>query len=692
MPGTVDEHQAKSISCTPESENDRIKQAPPKPARRKISSTAGNNGLLILDFNQTIVDGFMCNSFASKGYSDYNSGKENPVTKEKIEEFLQDSEIKNKEKLKSVLESALSNGVEIAIVSHKYPKAVEYIVKNHLDLEEQAQAIKVFEGIIKDQTSQEKQYQRLEEQCQRLKALEETTKDQTSQTGNSAAITDQMIKRKDPQSGKHLCFLYLLKAYKKDKDMLPQKVMLVDGNMQSTNPADNFRKNIEELLEKDKDMKSFLENIDQEIAKVDISKGELENITFKGINVFNEAKDYYLNEAEKWITSKNPHHAELTSNGTVRGESEYAVVDLSNKTSKKSPNNEIDNPTLSRLSSEKTIYSEHLYNEPEDLKESSSKSSDNQDTPPTPPPSYKTDGSEKSLSTNSEFKLQKNRSWPRAKYAMQQKGFVIFSATAIVLGTSAALVHLQDKAKFIAFFANSPLYTIIPVIAIASLLAISPMFLGIKQFVNTKEYQAQGKNADEVLDNVLKCQRKDKAIKSVRLKYSNGTHSNFVLNAWESKNDFINIDEKVISKTNKIESLINNRPIFTTLLTGVVAANVALPLGLLATNGVNGVQKFYQNPLTNDIGLSLLIGSGVLALLILCLGVHYYRKTNCTNLIYSQEKIGAEGVNEKFTQEIKQERTKVLEENHSKDAKRSSLTLEQVIVQSHNYPDVIYGW
>lgn len=691
MPGTVDEHQAKSISCTPESENGRIKQAPPKPARRKISSTAGNNGLLILDFNQTIVDGFMCNSFASKGYSDYNSGKENPVTEEKIEEFLQDSEIKNKEKLKSVLESALSNGVEIAIVSHKYPKAVEYIVKNHLDLEEQAQAIKVFEGIIKDQTSQEEQYQRLEEQCQRLKALE-ITKDQTSQTGNSAAITDRAIKLKDSQSGKHLCVLSLLKAYKKDKGMLPQKVMLVDGNQRGINPADDFYKSIEEgLLEKD--MKGLLENIDQKIAKVDISKGELENITFKGINVFSEAKDYYLNEAEKWITSKNPHHAELTSNGTVRGELEYTVVDLSNKTSKKSPNNEIDNPTLSRSSSEGTIYSEPWDSKIlEDLEKSLSKSSDNQGTLPTSPPSYKTDGSGKSLLEGSKSKLQKNRFWPRAQYAMQQKGVIIFGATAIVLGTSAALVHLQDKAKFIAFFANSPLYTIIPVIAIASLLAISPMFLGIKQFVNTKEYQAQGKNADEVLDNVLKCQRKDKAIKSVRLKYSNGTHSNFVLNAWESKNDFINIDEKVVSRTNKIESVINDRPLFTALLASVIAANVALPLGLLATNGVNGVQKFYQNPLTNDIGLSLLIGSGVLALLILCLGVHYYRKTNCTNLIYSREKIGAEGVNEKFTQEIKQERTKVLEENHSKDAKRSSLTLEQVIVQSHNYPDVIYGW
>ncbi|MDX5527416.1 MAG: hypothetical protein O7167_06120, partial [Wolbachia endosymbiont of Andrena nigroaenea] len=102
-------------------------------------------------------------------------------------------------------------------------------------------------------------------------------------------------------------------------------------------------------------------------------------------------------------------------------------------------------------------------------------------------------------------------------------------------------------------------------------------------------------------------------------------------------------------------------------------------------------QKFYQNPLTNNIGLSLLIGSGILALSIICLGVHYYRKTNCTNLIYSQEKINTESVNKKFIEEIKQERTEVLGENHSKDAKRSSLTLEQVVVQSHNCKDVVYS-
>lgn len=42
--------------------------------------------------------------------------------------------------------------------------------------------------------------------------------------------------------------------------MLPQKGMLVDGNIRNSNPADDFCRNIQELLEKD--MNSLLENID----------------------------------------------------------------------------------------------------------------------------------------------------------------------------------------------------------------------------------------------------------------------------------------------------------------------------------------------------------------------------------------------------------------------------------------------
>ncbi len=357
------------------------------------------------------------------------------------------------------------------------------------------------------------------------------------------------------------------------------------------------------------------------------------------------------------------------------------------------------NPTLSRSPFQETVFSPPWNSEIlEDLQRTNSSS-----IPPTGSlPSYTSaaDGSKKSLLTNSKFNInddailknkKSNRFLPRAKYAMQQKGFIIFGASAIILSISAALLYLQDKAKFIAFFTNSPKYITIPVIALAALLAIGPIFFATRQFIDTEEHSIQKKDADKILAEVLEHQPKDKAIKSVRLEYSNGTHSNFVLNAWEAKQGFTNIDEKVITRTNKIKSVINDRPIFTALFTGVVAANIAFPLGLLATHGVNGVQKFYQNPLTNNIGLSLLIGSGILALLIVGFGIHYYRKTNCTNLIYSEEEIDPKDVNGKFIEEIKRERTNVLGENHSKDAKRSSLTLEQVVVQSHNCKDIVYS-
>ncbi|MCA4775274.1 hypothetical protein IHO40_04145 [Wolbachia endosymbiont of Mansonella ozzardi] len=358
----------------------------------------------------------------------------------------------------------------------------------------------------------------------------------------------------------------------------------------------------------------------------------------------------------------------------------------------------VDNRSLKRSVSEGTIYSLPWDNNKilEDLKRlSANKLSSGSGTPPTLL-TPKGDGDIESSEIDSTTPLinsskKTNRFLPRVKYAMQQKGFIISSVSAIVLGASAALVSLQDKAKFIPFFTNSSRYVTIPVIVLASLLAIIPIFCAIKQFRNTDECQTQGKNSDEILDEMLELQPKDKVIKSVRLEYSNGTHSNFALNAWKAKNGFINIDEKVISRTNKIESVINNRPIFTALLTGVVVANIALPLGLLAIDGVNNVQKFYRNLLNHNVGLSLLIGSGILTLLIICLGVHYHNKTNCTNLISSLEEINTENVNKEFIKEIKRERTNVLEENHSKDAKRSSLTLEQVVVQSHNYSNVVYG-
>ncbi|WP_244663050.1 hypothetical protein [Wolbachia endosymbiont of Wiebesia pumilae] len=261
--------------------------------------------------------------------------------------------------------------------------------------------------------------------------------------------------------------------------------------------------------------------------------------------------------------SDDKETANLNMEGSVGDGSEepiYATIDPDTKSSKKSLDSGIDgqNSILSRSPSQETVF-----DDPDDLdktltrlsRESSNKLSN---VPSTSPPSYKTDDSEESLSLNSDVggttNKKTNRFLPRAKYSMQQKGFIIFTASAIILSISAALLYLQDKAKFIAFFTNSPKYITIPVIALAALLAIGPIFFATRQFIDTEEHSIQKKDADKILAEVLEHQPKDKAIKSVRLEYSNGTHSNFVLNAWEAKQGFTNIDEKVITRTNKISN------------------------------------------------------------------------------------------------------------------------------------------
>ncbi|MHC3931443.1 UNVERIFIED_CONTAM: hypothetical protein LBW92_03075 [Wolbachia endosymbiont of Nasonia longicornis] len=447
------------------------------------------------------------------------------------------------------------------------------------------------------------------------------------------------------------------------------------------------------------------------------------------------AENHRLSIIQDIAPPKLPHssfqlNGEKCDEQEAIGEPMYATIDQSKKFSKRGLDGEINDqsPEMEKSNSEETSIKKGSIDEPVDLNtkflkkslEGSDSGIDNRSAEMTRSNSQVTEMSEScgnqgwenmslnhdspvTLSTSSSEKSDNeetplikkekktNRILPRVKYAVQQKEFVIFGIAAVALSASAALVYLQDKGQFIAFFANSPLYITMPMIAITSLLAISTIFCGIKQFRDTEECQIGGKNANETLNQVLKYQPKDKVIKSVKLEYGNGTHSHFTLNAWKGKDNFINIDDKVISRRNKVESVIKDRPLFTALLSSLVAANIVWPLLLYVEGGISSVQKFYQNGLINNVGLSVLVGSSILALSMICLGVHYYRKTNCTNLVYCEERIEPEKVNGKFIEEIKEARTKVLEENHSKDAKCSSLTLEQVVVESHNYKDAIYS-
>ncbi|APR97920.1 hypothetical protein [Wolbachia endosymbiont of Folsomia candida] len=374
----------------------------------------------------------------------------------------------------------------------------------------------------------------------------------------------------------------------------------------------------------------------------------------------------------------------------------YAAIDPRTKSSKKSSGSDsgVDDPSsgMKRSASVGTLYSEpwDRAQAVEDLnKRFEEVSRNSSDTPSTGLPSYSDDTNSEADSNTPLIKSDKitNRFWPRAKYSMQQKSFIIptVGATFITLYLAAytTLSYMQNKSMFIAFITNNPKFITVPGIIAASLFAIGIICV-IKQANNTIEHEIQEKNPDKVLKKVLELQPKDKIIKSVRLEYSNNTHSNFTFNTWKSQKGFVNIDEKIVNRTSKIESVFNDRPVFTALLTGFVVANVALPLGLYAAGGISNVTTFYQSLLATNIGLSLLVASSVLALSILCLGVHYYNKTNCTNRVYPHDDPKGENVNPKLIDKIKEERTNVLGENHSQDGKCSSLLTERVVVKAHN--------
>lgn len=243
------------------------------------------------------------------------------------------------------------------------------------------------------------------------------------------------------------------------------------------------------------------------------------------------------------IAPPKPPHSSFQLNGEkcdeqeAIGEPMYATIDQSKRFSKRGLDGEINDqsPEIENSNSEETSIkkgSEDIIDEPVDLNtkflkkslEGSDSGIDNRSAEMTRSNSQVTEMSEScgsqgwenmslnhdspvTLSTSSSEKSDNeetplikkekktNRILPRVKYAVQQKEFIIFGIAAVALSASAALVYLQDKGQFIAFFANSTIYVTIPILAVALLVAISPIFCGIKQFRDTEECQMGGKNA-----------------------------------------------------------------------------------------------------------------------------------------------------------------------------------------------------
>ena len=238
-----------------------------------MTGNSNSGKLLIFDWDLTLLNIHLHNLLMRSGFNDYGSGEANAVTKEYLDKFFncekdEDSPIKNPEQLRSVLQNAFNNKVEVAIASFtSYPKAVECVVENYLDLsKEQAKSIKVVVGAPK------------------------------------IGIRSKV--------GKNLHILYFLKAYKAKHGELPQKVMLVDDRKDNIDCVKEFKSTMEDLLKLD--MNSILNIIDQEVAKTKITKEELELIQFTGVQVPKEsrtktnkkANDDYFGAVENWVNGK----------------------------------------------------------------------------------------------------------------------------------------------------------------------------------------------------------------------------------------------------------------------------------------------------------------------------------------------------------------------------------------------------
>ncbi len=221
-----------------------------------------NNALLIFDFDNTITNGHMHGVFSGKRSgikkSDYNSAAENAVTDTDIKDFLKNTGgIKNEEGLKSVLQSALSGGMEVNIASYTgYPRAVKKVVEDYLGFsKEQADSVSVFSRFPED-------------------------------------YDDALKGDKEQQSkvGKNLHICKAIVEYKNKRGELPKTVMLVDDDTK------NIQK-INEFVESTSKREEWLE-------KNGLSIEEIQKIKFEGARVPKEDKNVgYLERVQEFVNA-----------------------------------------------------------------------------------------------------------------------------------------------------------------------------------------------------------------------------------------------------------------------------------------------------------------------------------------------------------------------------------------------------
>ncbi|MDE5059116.1 MULTISPECIES: hypothetical protein [Wolbachia] len=220
-----------------------------------------NNVLLIFDFDHTITNGHMHNAFSRLRKSDFNPTEENAVTDNDIRNFLGSTGgVKNEERLKSTLQSALSGGIEVNIASYTgYPNAVKKVAEYYLGLsEKQTGSISVFGGFPGDYDSQ-------------LQELD--VREQQSQVGKNLHICEAIVNYKNNHNGR-----------------LPKTVMLVDDSVGNI-------KRINEFVESMSKRKGWLK-------ENGLSVEDINNIKFEGVQVPKEDKNVgYLERVQEFVNA-----------------------------------------------------------------------------------------------------------------------------------------------------------------------------------------------------------------------------------------------------------------------------------------------------------------------------------------------------------------------------------------------------
>lgn len=340
---------------------------------------------------------------------------------------------------------------------------------------------------------------------------------------------------------------------------------------------------------------------------------------------------------------------------------------------KKSSYNQTDSqhPTLSRSPSQETVYSEpwdsKILEDIERLKV---------EVHPTPPPSYETDGSEKSLLGDNK---KTNRFLQKVKYTMQKKKVTMPFVGLVAACCITAIVLAVKQREFIGFIGS-----VNPVTIFGGVLA-SCLVLGITwelmQAVRTKEHKITKRDTQEVLGEILDTLKQDeKCIKSLVLKYSNGNRVYFTFHSLpekaKSNPNIVELTGQPIYYKSKVNSLINDRIWLPILGTVLITGNITFPLALYSTGGLSNIVSSYTNP---TIYWPIVAISGTLLLFTLACTIHHWSKTDFKDyLLLHKQNANSENPNETAIKTVKSSQEKI------------SSKLLQVVAERCGHPDITY--